>query len=64
MEFRSDINVSQLDIPDDVTIPQFIFDTAHRVRPQRNGAPWLIQDETGKKFWESEVCLGLSQCRS
>jgi hypothetical protein len=43
-------------VPDNITVPQFVFDTLHKARPPRkNGMPWLIQDETGKKFGEAEV---------
>ncbi|PPQ73368.1 hypothetical protein CVT24_008585 [Panaeolus cyanescens] len=43
-------------IPDDVTVPQFLFDTPHEVRPKRDvKTPWLIQDETGKMLYEDEL---------
>lgn len=43
-------------IPDDVTIPQFMFDSQHETRPNRKaGTPWLVEDATGKKLMESDV---------
>ncbi|KDR82330.1 hypothetical protein GALMADRAFT_237577 [Galerina marginata CBS 339.88] len=43
-------------IPDNVTIPQFLFDYKHEIRPTRlSETPWLIQDDTGRKFWEAEL---------
>ncbi|KAJ3512385.1 hypothetical protein NLJ89_g3551 [Agrocybe chaxingu] len=42
-------------IPDDVTIPQFMFDTRHEIRPQGKEVPWLIQDETGRRFSGAEL---------
>jgi hypothetical protein len=44
-------------IPSDLTIPQFILDSQHELRPERpQTAPWLIADKSGKK-------LGLEQVR-
>lgn len=49
-------------VPDNITVPQFIFDTLHKARPpRRNGMPWLIQDETGQKLGEAEVRAQLLQ---
>ena len=43
-------------IPDDLTLPQFIFGYEHSSRPARNThTPWLIEDETGRKIGENEV---------
>ncbi|TFK68434.1 phenylacetyl-CoA ligase [Pluteus cervinus] len=43
-------------IPDDLTVPQFIFNFAHNTRPLRSQEiPWLIEDETGRKIFETEV---------
>ncbi|KAF8158555.1 hypothetical protein B0H34DRAFT_709358 [Crassisporium funariophilum] len=43
-------------IPDNVTIPQFLFDTEHPARPSRQKEiPWLIEDDTGKKIGEHEL---------
>ncbi|KAH9480170.1 putative 4-coumarate--CoA ligase 3 [Psilocybe cubensis] len=43
-------------IPDNMTIPQFIFESDHECRPQRRaGVPWLIQDDNGKQFGEEEL---------
>ena len=48
-------------IPDDLTLPQFIFGYEHSSRPARNThTPWLIEDETGRRIGENEVCgIGL-----
>jgi len=43
-------------IPDDLTLPQFIFDYEHSSRPARNpNTPWLIEDETGRNVGEKEL---------
>ncbi|RDB15263.1 4-coumarate--CoA ligase-like 7 [Hypsizygus marmoreus] len=43
-------------IPDDLTIPQFIFDCQHESRPTRRAdIPWFIEDETGRKIGEDEL---------
>ena len=45
-------------VPDNITVPQFIFDTPHKAwsRPPRgNRTPWLIQDEMGKMLGEAKV---------
>lgn len=43
-------------VPDNLTVPQFIFDYEHASRPARSaGIPWLIEDETGRKIGEHEV---------
>ncbi|KIM38392.1 hypothetical protein M413DRAFT_245572 [Hebeloma cylindrosporum] len=43
-------------IPDNVTVPQFMFDTLHNARPSRkNETPWLVQDETGKSFGGAQL---------
>ncbi|TFK39014.1 phenylacetyl-CoA ligase [Crucibulum laeve] len=51
-------------IPDDLTVPQFIFDCEHSTRPRRNAStPWLIEDDTGKKISGDELrrrTLGLA----
>ncbi|CAA7269124.1 unnamed protein product [Cyclocybe aegerita] len=54
MEFYSKVTTLP-HIPDNVTIPQFMFDARHEIRPQGKEAPWLIQDETGRKFWKAEL---------
>ncbi|KAF8968998.1 phenylacetyl-CoA ligase [Flammula alnicola] len=54
MEFHAHLPAPH--IPDDVTIPQFIFDSNHETRPKRkNETPWLIEDETGKKLFETDL---------
>lgn len=43
-------------VPDNLTVPQFIFDYEHASRPARSAdSPWLIEDETGRKIGEHEV---------
>ena len=43
-------------VPDDVTVPQFIFDGTHETRPARRPEiPWLVEDATGRKIFEDEV---------
>jgi len=43
-------------IPDDLTVPQFIFKAAHELRPiRRPDVPWIIEDETGRGMGEDEV---------
>ncbi|KAG8960122.1 hypothetical protein FRC05_007047 [Tulasnella sp. 425] len=45
--------------PDDLTLPQFMLDSQHPLRQTRTGdknkAPWLIEDETGKTYSFEEV---------
>ncbi|KAJ7596811.1 phenylacetyl-CoA ligase [Mycena floridula] len=56
MEFRSPI-VFTATIPDDLSIPQFIFDTQFPSRPSRpEGAAWLVEDAPlGRSLQYSEV---------
>ncbi|KAL4257832.1 hypothetical protein AB1N83_009460 [Pleurotus pulmonarius] len=43
-------------IPDDLTIPQFILDNHHPIRPHRpNGVPWLVADKSGKRMDLEEI---------
>ncbi|KAG7444137.1 phenylacetyl-CoA ligase [Guyanagaster necrorhizus] len=43
-------------VPDDLTIPQFILDYAHPIRPERpNGVPWLVTDRSGRKIHLDEI---------
>lgn len=43
-------------IPDDLTLPQFLLDSAHPRRPVRKeGIPWLIEDATGRRIGFEEV---------
>ncbi|KAI0064691.1 amp dependent CoA ligase [Artomyces pyxidatus] len=46
-----------LDVPDDVTLPQFILDSAHPARPVRTqkNAVWLIEEATGRKIGSSQI---------
>jgi len=46
------------DIPDNLTLTQFILDLTHPCRPFRpQGVPWLIDDATGRKIDLEEVIL-------
>ncbi|KAF7307183.1 Phenylacetyl-CoA ligase [Mycena indigotica] len=46
------------EIPDNLTIPQFIFDTAQPTRPARpDSVPWLIEDHSGKRIGLDELRL-------
>ncbi|OCH94731.1 phenylacetyl-CoA ligase [Obba rivulosa] len=55
----SDINetaTSFLDIPDDLTIPQFFLDTSHAARPDRGAEiPCLIEEDTGRNIYFDEL---------
>lgn len=43
-------------IPDDLTLPQFILDSQHLVRPiRKDGIPWFVDDGTGKKIGFEEL---------
>lgn len=43
-------------IPDDLTVPQFILDEHHPLRPNRpDTCPWLIEDATGRGIGYEEV---------
>lgn len=43
-------------IPDNLTIPQFMFDVRHEIRPRRKKeTPWLIKDESGDRISEEQV---------
>ncbi|KAL0951459.1 hypothetical protein HGRIS_008147 [Hohenbuehelia grisea] len=43
-------------IPDDLTIPQFILDSHHPVRPVRsNDIPWFVDDASGTKVGYEEL---------
>lgn len=43
-------------IPDNLTIPQFVFDTTIVPRPQRpHGTPYFIEEATGREIYEDEV---------
>ena len=45
-------------IPDNLTITQFILDSAHSYRPPRPvNVPWLIEDATGRKIGLEEVTM-------
>lgn len=42
-------------IPDDLTLSQFFLDSYHPRRPVRTDAPWLIEDETGRRIGFEEI---------
>ncbi|EPQ60491.1 acetyl-CoA synthetase-like protein [Gloeophyllum trabeum ATCC 11539] len=43
-------------IPDDLTIPQFFLDAGHPAKQMhKEGAPWLIEDGTGKAIGLKEI---------
>ena len=43
-------------VPDDVTIPQFLFDSWHPTRPVKTElTPWFIEDATGRGITFEEV---------
>jgi hypothetical protein len=57
MIFESPISASNLAIPDDVTVAQFIFGD-HPNRPMRPvTVPWLVSDDDGLKYDKKEVSL-------
>ena len=44
------------EIPDDLTLPQFLLDKSHPLRPTRPaGSPWVIDDESGKTLDYEQV---------
>lgn len=44
------------DIPDDLSIPQFMMDSWHPLRPKRPvGSPWVIDDESGNTLDHEQV---------
>ncbi|KAF8630887.1 hypothetical protein AX17_005245 [Amanita inopinata Kibby_2008] len=55
MEFHS-LTGPLPDIPDDITIPQFMFDYVHPNRPERDSrVPWLIDNDTGKQLFSDDI---------
>jgi hypothetical protein len=45
-----------VNIPDDLTVPQFILDSTHPTRPiRKEGIPWLVDDTTGRQIGFEEV---------
>ncbi|KAG1847293.1 phenylacetyl-CoA ligase [Suillus tomentosus] len=42
-------------IPDDLTLTQFFLDSHHPRRPVRTDAPWLIEDDTGRRIGYEEI---------
>ncbi|KZP31129.1 hypothetical protein FIBSPDRAFT_849630 [Athelia psychrophila] len=55
-EFTSLFGALDDNIPDDVSVAQFILDRHHPRRPVRPAdAPWLIDDVSGRKVFYEEV---------
>ncbi|KAF5368454.1 hypothetical protein D9758_002336 [Tetrapyrgos nigripes] len=53
-EFRSPLSLPQ--IPDDLTIPQFLLEYKHSLMPARpHNAPWLIEDHSGRGILTEEL---------
>ncbi|KAI0046627.1 phenylacetyl-CoA ligase [Auriscalpium vulgare] len=48
-------NLPLAPVPDDLTIPQFVFDHKHPLRPARGDVPFFINDATGHKVSEKEA---------
>ncbi|KIY44782.1 acetyl-CoA synthetase-like protein [Fistulina hepatica ATCC 64428] len=42
-------------IPDDLTLPQFMLDSTHELRPSSKGIPWFIERQSGRKIFATEV---------
>lgn len=43
-------------VPDDLTLPQFILDHDHPIRPKRpKDIPWLVTDKSGRKMGLDEI---------
>ncbi|TCD60045.1 hypothetical protein EIP91_010839, partial [Steccherinum ochraceum] len=43
-------------VPDDLTIPQFLLDSRHPLRPlNQNANPWLIEESTGRNVGFEEI---------
>lgn len=43
-------------IPDDLTVPQFMLDVSHSIRPKvEKSRPWMIEEATGREVGEEEV---------
>ncbi|CAK5284395.1 unnamed protein product [Mycena citricolor] len=42
-------------VPDDLTIPQFMLETHHPLRPDQGSIPCLIEDETGRRVTLPEL---------
>ncbi|KIL59214.1 hypothetical protein M378DRAFT_27129 [Amanita muscaria Koide BX008] len=43
-------------VPDNLTIPQFIFDYAHPCRPERGpDVPWMIDNDTGRQLFAGDL---------
>ncbi|KAF8332096.1 amp dependent CoA ligase [Cantharellus anzutake] len=56
MIFTSNVQLPPGVLRDDLTIPQFILDSQHPLRPQRgNNRPWLIDYPTGRQYDAEEV---------
>ncbi|KAM6493631.1 hypothetical protein JOM56_009992 [Amanita muscaria] len=43
-------------VPDDLTLPQFIFDGKHPNRPERGpDIPWIIENDTGRRYSGEDI---------
>ncbi|KIL59198.1 hypothetical protein M378DRAFT_188026 [Amanita muscaria Koide BX008] len=43
-------------LPDDLTLPQFMFDGKHPNRPERNpDIPWIIENDTGRRYSGEDI---------
>ncbi len=48
-------------VPDDLSLPQFILDHDHPIRPKRpKDVPWLVTDKSGRKMGLDEVCPSIT----
>ena len=44
-------------VPDDLTLPQFMLDSHHPLRPIRpTHVPWFIDNASGRSVAHEEVC--------
>ncbi|KAJ7320879.1 amp dependent CoA ligase [Mycena albidolilacea] len=52
--FKARVELPQ--IPDDMTLEEFMLDYSHKLRPVRPaGTPWLVVDKTGRKVGLDEI---------
>ncbi|EPT02411.1 hypothetical protein FOMPIDRAFT_1118223 [Fomitopsis schrenkii] len=43
-------------IPDDLTVPQFMLDVSHSIRPKtEKSRPWMIEEATGREVGQDEL---------
>lgn len=49
-----------LPAPDNISVPEFLFNGKHEIRPDRPpNTPCLIDEETGRFIYFEEVCMVL-----